>query len=218
MVFDHIQQFMPFMPLWFRYLGRIVAPVFFFLIVEGFFHTHSVKRYILRLFAAGLAMSVGSGLLVRFFPTVQGLQNNIFYSLGLGVILMWAFQWSRTATGQVWGWAIITLAVVASFFTEAHYYGIMMVFVFYHYRDIPGRLAPLYCLGALLPILASPMTLQHLLIYDYQWMMIFALPILLAYNGAPGPRTPTAKWFFYIFYPVHIWIIYILGYYVTAHR
>lgn len=38
----------------------------------------------------------------------------------------------------------------------------------------------------------------------FQWMMIFALPILLTYNGEKGRG---CKWFFYIYYPLHLTIL-----------
>ena len=47
--------------------------------------------------------------------------------------------------------------------------------------------------------------------WDYQWMMVFALPLILAYNGQRGSNSPLAKWFFYIFYPAHLWILYAIG-------
>ena len=43
---------------------------------------------------------------------------------------------------------------------------------------------------------------------SYQWMIIMALPFMLAYNGKRGKKM---KYFFYIFYPVHIVILYYLG-------
>ena len=43
---------------------------------------------------------------------------------------------------------------------------------------------------------------------DVQWMMIAALPLLLSYNNRPGPRTKFSKYFFYVFYPLHIFILY----------
>ena len=41
----------------------------------------------------------------------------------------------------------------------------------------------------------------------YEWMMIGALPFMLAYNGKRGRPV---KWFFYWFYPAHITIITIM--------
>lgn len=42
----------------------------------------------------------------------------------------------------------------------------------------------------------------------YQWMMIAALPLMLLYNGKKGAGL---KYFFYIFYPSHIVILYVIG-------
>lgn len=47
-----------------------------------------------------------------------------------------------------------------------------------------------------------------LLYGDPQWMMIFALPFILMYNGEKGRGL---KYLFYVFYPVHIIILYYLG-------
>ena len=37
-----------------------------------------------------------------------------------------------------------------------------------------------------------------------QWGMIGAVPLLLLYNGERGAGM---KWFFYIYYPVHTWLL-----------
>lgn len=46
-------------------------------------------------------------------------------------------------------------------------------------------------------------------IINYYWMVIGALPFILLYNGKKGHGY---KYFFYIFYPLHIYILYIIGY------
>lgn len=46
---------------------------------------------------------------------------------------------------------------------------------------------------------------------DYQWMMIFVLPLLLIYNGKKGKGF---KYFFYIFYPTHLIILYALSMFI----
>ncbi|KYG34428.1 TraX family protein [Alkalihalobacillus trypoxylicola] len=43
---------------------------------------------------------------------------------------------------------------------------------------------------------------------DYQWIMIFALPLFLLYNGKKGSGL---KYLFYIFYPLHIVILWSIG-------
>ncbi|WP_244856961.1 TraX family protein [Oceanobacillus sp. J11TS1] len=45
----------------------------------------------------------------------------------------------------------------------------------------------------------------------YQWFMIAALPLILLYNGKKGIGL---KYFFYIFYPAHIIILYFIGMYL----
>ncbi|MEG1783071.1 MAG: TraX family protein, partial [Oscillospiraceae bacterium] len=50
--------------------------------------------------------------------------------------------------------------------------------------------------------------LDYLLYSNYQWMQIGALPFMLAYNGKKGKG---CKYLFYVFYPLHICILFILG-------
>ena len=41
MLIDHVGEFFPKMPIWFRYLGRISAPLFFFCMTWGMDYTKS---------------------------------------------------------------------------------------------------------------------------------------------------------------------------------
>ena len=42
----------------------------------------------------------------------------------------------------------------------------------------------------------------------YQWMMAGSLPLMLCYNGERGRGGGK---FFYLFYPAHIWILFVLS-------
>ena len=44
--------------------------------------------------------------------------------------------------------------------------------------------------------------------FDIQWLQILAFPFLLSYNGKRGMPL---KYFFYVFYPLHIAILFLLG-------
>lgn len=44
-------------------------------------------------------------------------------------------------------------------------------------------------------------------LWDYQWMMVFAIIPILMYNGKLGISNKFIKWMFYWFYPVHLIVI-----------
>ncbi|MBR6418936.1 MAG: hypothetical protein IKS42_01240 [Oscillospiraceae bacterium] len=52
---------------------------------------------------------------------------------------------------------------------------------------------------------------ESLLQYNFQCFMILALPLLLLYNGERGKGY---KRFFYIYYPAHIYVLYILSHFL----
>lgn len=50
-------------------------------------------------------------------------------------------------------------------------------------------------------------------LYNYQWLMICALPFVLFYNNKKGG---SLKYLFYVYYPLHISILYLVGkYYIV---
>jgi hypothetical protein len=57
-------------------------------------------------------------------------------------------------------------------------------------------------------LIATGFNFSQLLTQNTQWMMILAIIPLAMYNGQLGK---SMKGFFYAFYPLHIWILYILA-------
>ena len=53
-------------------------------------------------------------------------------------------------------------------------------------------------------------TIKDMFLQEYQWMMIFAAPLFLVYNGKRGKGS---KYFFYIYYVTHIVILFFIRYY-----
>lgn len=63
-----------------------------------------------------------------------------------------------------------------------------------------------------LPIGLDYSIIQPMFEQNYQWFMIFALLIMLMYNGKKGKGL---KRLFYVYYPVHIFVLYIVGAFIT---
>ena len=53
-----------------------------------------------------------------------------------------------------------------------------------------------------------------MMFYNSDWLFITVLPFISLYNGERGPATKWSKYFFYIFYPAHLWLITCIAYLV----
>ncbi|WP_092926222.1 TraX family protein [Romboutsia hominis] len=210
MAMDHIYTYMNGalnnqVPIWFGYLGKLAAPIFFYLIVEGFYHTRSKSKYIQRLFSMAVLM-IGVDIVFK-------IPNNIFLSLGLAVCMLSMIEYAKSSTNKfsILNWKILLAILfgIAGFFTEASLYGVGMVLIFYFLREKKVYMVLAYIVFSLLGLVTmiGPDFIDAAFLWDYQWMMVFAIIPILMYNGKLGISNKFIKWMFYWFYPVHLIVI-----------
>lgn len=84
MLIDHIGMFIPNMPLWFRIVGRLSAPIFIFCSLWSFVYTRNKKRYIARLYIASLFMSI-----IQYYLHID---NNFFRTLFSICIILYLIE------------------------------------------------------------------------------------------------------------------------------
>lgn len=241
MVFDHIHQmFVPMgASIWLTYLGRPAFPILLFLAADRFHYTHDRKKYLRRLLLGSWGMTLSSFILQNLLPNPKVvLMNNAFSTFFVAGLYM--LFWDRFVEGireksvkkivtavllclvpilmsapmfavaqlsfnqNIPGGVIRALATAAlmvpSVLTVEGGFAMMALgVVFYVFRK--RRRAQV---GVLLALSA----LMYVLDGGFQWMMAFAAAPRVLYNGEKGRGL---KQFFYIFYPVHLWMLYILA-------
>ena len=173
-----------------RFTGRLAFPLFCFLLVEGFLHTHDVKRYVQRLLLFGLVSEVPFDL--AFFRTPFAPQHqNVYWTLALGVLTMAGLRHFEKENGLpgwqglVWAGGCAALALAAN--TDYHAIGVLIICTLYLTRTDRKR----QCLaGAVL--------------FLFEFTAPLAFVLVWFYNGQRGACSPLLKKAFYWFYPVHI--------------
>lgn len=180
-----------------RLVGRLAFPIFAFLIVQGYQHTSDIKKYIRNLFLFALISEVPFDLAFYKQPMYWGHQN-IFFTLFLGIIalaLYEKFEQGEQILKQ--GLAVLLFGLLAEILAVD--YGLYGVF---------------FIVG--LGILRDKKLIQALFIIvmgSVQMTASLAVIPLWFYNGERGRQN---KWFFYIFYPGHLVLIYFLRLYVIG--
>ena len=58
----------------------------------------------------------------------------------------------------------------------------------------------------------------EMMLYNSDWLFITVFPFMALYNGQRGKETSWSKYFFYIFYPAHLWIITLIAYLLNSKK
>ncbi|MFI3212784.1 MAG: TraX family protein [Eubacteriales bacterium] len=178
-----------------RNIGRIGFPIFCFLLVEGFTYTKNKKNYALRLavFACISEIPFNLGIAGNLFDYNY---QNVFFTLLIGLLMMIILekiecyeQWNVVVRG-FYSCVIVGIALVSAEFLNTDYaaYGIMSILLLYIFRYQKWKQI---FFGALSFLWESP-------------ALAAFIPIAF-YNGKRGWNM---KYVFYIFYPVHLIVLY----------
>ncbi|HFI0404495.1 TPA: TraX family protein [Streptococcus suis] len=226
MVLDHLDIISGFIPdqlsLVFHMVTRCVAVFFAYMVVEGYLHTRNVKAYLLRLYGAAGIMALGNTLLNSLYQSKEiYISNNIFMTLAVGLTMLvclrnFAEHTRKQQILQVLSVGLLT--ILGAFLTEGGTVVLPFILITYMGRKSLVKRNIAYGILALLLLFLSyqpyesiGMTIQMML-YNADWLFILVLPILSLYNGQAGPRTAFSRYFFYIFYPLHLWLLATIAY------
>ena len=189
-------------------IGAVAFPVFAFTFAEGFRHTHSKKRYLLRLalFALISEFPFDATFFGRYQEGLPGwpwywYHQNVFFTYLQALCALWLMEQankikSKPLSVLLQGMIMLIACCVAQFVVCGDYrgYGVFLIIVVYLLRN--NRLYQI--LGMILAKIVFDR-------FYYPISFLISLILILLYNGKRGEKN--LKPFFYGFYPIHIAII-----------
>lgn len=190
-----------------RVIGRLGFPLFCFLLVEGFLHTRSRGKYLLRLAIFALISEIPFDLAFQS-GWLDWSGQNVFFTLSLGLLAV--MLWDRLTGGNapdcppLRGLAAIACALAlgaAAYYLNTDYggLGVALILVLYLLHDSPWArdLLSLGVLAAMIP-------------FGSHWSELFGALSFVLFHLYNGQRGRQMKYFFYIFYPAHLLLLCLL--------
>ena len=207
---------------WLNCIGRISFPIFAFLLVEGYFHTKNLKKYLFRLLIFAIISEIPFNLAIGsriFYPVHQ----NVLWTFLIGLLLI-CLNEKAQSKGRLWiriltaaGSVVIGFLLGILTMVDYHHAGIFTVLVFYFFRDKKWwhRLAQLLLLfyinnEILAGVIQEVSLFGHTFAFHRQLFALLALVPIWLYRGRQGHHSKAFQYFCYAFYPLHLTVLAII--------
>lgn len=210
MLLDHIG--MMFIPIstplgaFCRIAGRLTAPIMCFFLAEGYRFTKSKGRYALRLFVFALISQPFYAF--AHGKTLYDPDFNMIFTLFLCFVMLWCFEKTENTFLKI---SVVAVIVYFSKFGDWGITAPLWVLGFYSFRENRKKMLLYYFAVTVFWIFRAT---YNCIDMGYAWygeycqlgLCIFPL-VMNFYNGEKGKNTGFGKWFFYLFYPLHLFVL-----------
>lgn len=206
MLCDHLQlTLLPDLPI-LRCVGRLAFPLFAFMAVEGYLHTRSLKKYLLRLLMLAVISEIPFDLLVSG-SVFDPMHQNVIWTIILGLCCIRAFENISADLKKMLSAVVIIASLAAAIIARVDYSsaGVLTLLAFYAFRGntVRCRLMQLLSLTFINLVLLGGIEFA----FPYQALAVLSLPIIWLYDGSQGPHNGFIKAANYLFYPAHMLIL-----------
>ena len=199
---------------WLNLIGRISFPIFAFQAVQGYIHTKNVKKHLTKLLIFACISQYPFMLFLSTFSDKFAL--NIFFTFFFALFTLWLYDKCKN---KLLGFLIVVVSSMIGSFIKLDYgaFGILLIFVFYFFEKDFNKI---YKLKTNFNKLLMSITVILLTLAKYSYPSFkghyllcalftsLSLVFILQYNKKEGPKS---KYFFYIFYPLHLLILYFIS-------
>lgn len=181
----------------FRGVGRLAFPIFCFLLVEGFYHTGNIKKYMGRMALFSVISEIPFDLAISG-SFVNWRYQNVYFTLLIGLWVMYGIQqvdkrYAGLDLGELLKIVVVAAGCGAAVLLKSdyHMYGILFIVILYFLRGNKSK-----------------QTIFGILMAACEFTAVLAFIPIWFYNGQAGKNR--FRYFFYWFYPAHLLVLGVL--------
>jgi hypothetical protein len=187
-----------------RIIGRIAFPIFAFQAVIGYEHTKDVKKHLIKMIIFAFISQIPFSLL--YITLKQPFTLNVMFTIILGLFSIILFN---KINNRIICFIVLLLIGCLGSIIRVDYgiFGIVTIFLFYYFKNNKIKMFFYFSITFLIRYLL------HIIFIDPIYYLLILLGTLTAfipislYNKKEGIKT---KYLFYLFYPLHLLIIYLI--------
>ena len=189
-----------------RVVGRLTAPIMCMFLAEGYRYTRSKGKYAARLLIFALisqpfyAFAHGNEILTADF--------NMIFTLFLSFVMLLCFDKAKNNFLKILS---VTVFVFLSQFGDWGITAPLWVLGFYCFNKDRKKATVYFSAVTLFWIIRATYNCIEMGYYwygEYCQLGLFLFPIFFyCYNGEKGSGSKFSKWFFYWFYPLHLFLL-----------
>ncbi len=191
-----------------RIIGRLGFPIFIFLLIEGLEHTRNRWKYLVRMAIFALVSEIPFDFAFNLSKTeifsgriIDFTYQNVFFTLSIGLLTIIGIQSVGRTEWKMVGKVFMNIGITIvgmtlAFFLRTDYgaIGVLAIVIMYLLRKKKT--------------LATAMTCVVLMFSSF--LEASAFLVLLPIDFYNGKRGWNLKWVFYAFYPVHLFILWLI--------
>lgn len=192
----------------FHIVGRITAPIMCCFIAQGYRYTSSKSKYAFRLFLFAVLAQI-PWVLVHYHNWYD-LDFNMLFTLLISLGVLCCTEIKNKGLKFI---SIFALFLV-SCFCDWMFFAPLFTLVFYYTQDNEKKMYGSYAACALVAfvfytISSNPFSDFKGAVMSTLFMLglFLCIPLLMMCNGQKGRFPKFNKWFFYVYYPLHLGVI-----------
>ena len=223
MTIDHLAWFLypgystEIIPILLHLIGRITCPIMCYFIAEGYHYTKDINKYTLRLFIfafiSHFAYIFSSYEFVdwkSFIPFYYGDfldQTSVMWSLAWGLVMLRIVH-SEKINSYMQVFLVLLICMITFMSDWSCIAGLCVLAIGTNRNHFKTQMLWM-CFYVFIYTIVYYFALDK--VYGLiQMGVVFSIPILQMYNGKRGTNpniNHIMKWFFYLYYPIHLFII-----------